>query len=160
MEREHVQIDRLVCEKQRVFQRLERAFAECGDVELIGVVGIAEDVRYPDDHADIDKQDGKVGCIELEYPLQDPHGRGCIAFLAHDPEENQGDRVSGDEDEQVGGVAEAIIPHGHPAQYFVRGVVDKMAQLASPLKRSSRRSRPEEAFAIDLLMTISIRTSG
>ena len=106
VERQHVEVDGLELQEQALPQRFGRVVDQADDVELVDQLGIAEPQRQIADRGDIDHEQDDMGDIELPDPLGQPGGADDEAALQHHPGIDKGGGVAGDENEEVGGVAE------------------------------------------------------
>ena len=76
-----------------------------------------------------------MGDVELPDPLGQAGGADDEAAFEHHPGVDEGGGVAGNEDEQVGGVAEAVIPRGDPVHDVVGDVVQKDRPVRDPAKQ-------------------------
>jgi hypothetical protein len=73
--------------------------------------------------------------IDLPDPAQDARGRDHEAGLQHGAAVNERRGIAGDEDEDFGGVAEAVIAEREPGQDIVRQMVDEDQPQRQPAKQ-------------------------
>ncbi len=76
------------------------------------------------DLGDVDHEQQDVRDIDLPSPLDQAGGADHGAALEHHARIDEGCRVAGDEDEQIGGVAEAEVLLGNPIHRVVRDMVE------------------------------------
>ncbi len=120
VERQHVEVDRLELQEQALPQRFGGVVDQADDVELVDQLGIAEPQCEIADRGDIDHEQDDMGDIELPDPLGQPGGADDEAAFQHHPGIDERGGIAGDEDEQVGGVAEPVIAGGDPVHDVVR----------------------------------------
>ena len=82
-----------------------------------------------------------MGDIELPDALGQPRGADDEAAVQHHPGIDKGGGIAGDENEQVGGVAEAVIAGRDP----VHDVVGNMIQIDRPVRDPAKQVEPEVA---------------
>ena len=75
-----------------------------------------------------------MGGIELPHSAQQPGRSDYKAAIHHDLTEYEGRGVSGDQHEQVGSIAEAVVPGGEPGERRVRDVTQK----DQPVRQSAK----------------------
>jgi hypothetical protein len=63
--------------------------------------------------------------IDLPGSLDEAGSVDQNPALKHDTRVDKGSRIAGDENEQIGGVAEPVVPLGNPVDRVVRTVVEK-----------------------------------
>ena len=141
VERQHVEIDRLEFQEQSLPQRFGRIVDQADDVELVDQFGIAEAQRQIADRGDIDHEQDDVGDIELPDALGQPRGADDEAAFQHHPGIDEGGGIAGNENEQVGGVAEPVIAGGDP----VHDVVGDVVQVDRPVRDPAKQVEPEVA---------------
>ena len=73
----------------------------------------------------IDGEQEHVRDIDLPGALQDAGARDDEAALAHRAAVDEGRGIAGDEDEDLGRVAEAVIADGEPGDDVVRDMVEE-----------------------------------
>ena len=135
VERQHVEVDRLELQQQALAQRFDGAVDQACDIELVDDLGVAEALRDIADRNDIDHEQDDVGDIELPDPLGQPGGADDEAAFEHHPGVDKGGGIAGDENEQIGGVAEAVIPCRHPVHDIVGNVIQKDRPVRDPAKQ-------------------------
>jgi hypothetical protein len=141
IERQHVEVDGLEFEEQALAQGLGGVVDEAGDVELVDEVGIAEAQRQVADCGDIDHEQDDMGDVELPDALGQPGRADDEAALQHHPGVDERGSIAGNEDEQVGGVAEAVIPRGDPIHH----IIGDMIEIDRPVRDAAKQVEPEVA---------------
>jgi len=141
IERQHVEIDRLELEEQALPQRLGGVVDQADHVELVDQFGIAKAQRQIADRGDVDHEQDDMGDIELPDALGQPGGADDEAAVQHHPRIDEGGGVSGNENEQVGGVAEPVIAGGDPVHDIVWNVI----QIDRPVRDPAKQVEPEVA---------------
>ncbi len=135
VKRQHVEIDRLEFEEQPLAQRLGRVVDEACDIELVDDLGIAELQREIADRDDVNHEQDDVGDVELPDPLGQACGADEEAAFDHHPGVDERGGIAGNENEEVGGVAETVIPRGDPVHDVVGNVVQKNRPVRDPAKQ-------------------------
>ena len=74
---------------------------------------------------DIHHEQDDVRHIDLPGSLDEAGSADQDPALEHDTRVDKGSRVAEDENEQIGGVAEPVVPLGNPVDRVVRNVVEK-----------------------------------
>ena len=141
VERQYVEIDRLELQQQSLPQRFGGLVDEARHVEFVDHLGIAEAQRQIGDRGDVDHEQDDMGDIELPDPLGQARGADDEAAVEHHPRIDEGGGVAGDEDEEVGGVREAVIPRRDP----VHDVVGDVVEIDRPVRDTAEQVKPEVA---------------
>ncbi len=82
-----------------------------------------------------------MGDVELPDALGEPRGADDEAALQHHPGVDEGGGIAGNENEQIGGVAETVIAGGDP----VHDVVGDVIQVDRPVRDAAKQVEPEVA---------------
>ena len=135
VEWKHVQIDRLELEHQTLAQRLGCLIDKSCDIEFVDDLGIAEPQRQIADRGDIDDEQNNVGDVELPDPLGQTRGADDKAAFQHHSRIDEGGGVTRNEYEQVGRIAEAVVPCRDPVHDIVRNMVQKNCPVGDPAKQ-------------------------
>ena len=98
-------------------------------------------VRDVSDRNDVNHEQNDVSDVELPDPLEQPGGADDEPALQHHLGVDERSGVAGYENEQVGGVAEAVIPGRDP----VHDVVGDMIQKDGPVRDAAKQIEPEVA---------------
>src|SRR5436309_6049867 len=99
------------------------------------------------DGSQIEHEQQDVGGVDLPHAPQQPRRSEDEAAIDHSSAEDERRGVAGYEHEQIGAVAEAVVPERKPGQYagqastLVETWPRNISQLARPRNRSSRKSR-------------------
>ena len=125
VEWQHVEIERLEAQEQALAQRLGGVVDQARDVELVDHLGIAEAQRQIADRGDVDHEQDDVGDVELPDPLGQPGGADDEAAVEHHPGIDERGGIAGDENEEVGGVAETVIAGRDPVHDVVGDVIEE-----------------------------------
>ena len=80
-----------------------------------------------------------MGDIELPDALGKARGADNEAALEHHAGVNKGGGIAGDEDEEIGGVAEPVIPGGDP----VHDIIGDMIQENRPVRDAAKQVKAE-----------------
>ena len=99
-------------------------------------------MRDISDLGEIDRKQEHVGDIDLPRALEHAGAGDDEAMLAHGPAIDEGRGIAGDEDENLGGVAEAVIADGDPT-HRIRGNVVEEDQ---PESDAAEQVKPQIAF--------------
>src|SRR6185437_10631764 len=124
VKRKHVEVDRLEFQQQPLAQCLDGAIDEARHVELVDDLRIAVTLRDVADRNDVDDEQDDVRDIELPDPFGQAGAAHDEAAFDHHPRVDERGGISRNENEQIGGVAETVIPGGDP----VHDVVGNMVQ--------------------------------
>jgi hypothetical protein len=125
IERQHVEIDRLVAQCQCLPDQFVRMGEEVGDVELVLVHRIVELPRGAGDLRRERQEQQDVGDVHLPGSHPEPlGGREQIARLDDRAVDVTG-QITGNEHEEFGGVAEAVVSHRQPGHDVVRDVIEE-----------------------------------
>ena len=81
--------------------------------------------------------------VDLPDPAHDARGRHHEAGLQHRTAVDEGGGVSGDEDEDFGGVGKSVIADGEPGQDVGRQMIDE----DQPQRHPAKQVEPQFAFA-------------
>src|SRR5204863_2029408 len=103
--------------------RLDRIVDQACNVELVDQFRLVIALRQKADGCDVDDEQENVRDVELPHALEQLGGADQEAALEHHLRVDEGGGVAGDEDEQVGCVAEAVIARRHPGDDVMRNVV-------------------------------------
>ena len=125
VERQHVEVERLELQDQPLEDRLDRIVDQAGDIELVDDLRLVPALRDEADRGDIDDEQQNVRDVELPDALQEPRRADQEAALQHDLGVHKRGGVAGDEDEQVRGVAEAVVADRQPVHDVVRNVIEE-----------------------------------
>ena len=104
-------------------------------VHFFGVERIVEARRDIGDLGHVDREQEDVRDVDLPGALQDARARDDEAALAHGAAIDEGRGVAGDEDEDFGGVAEAVVADGEPGDDVVRNVIEEDQPERQPAKQ-------------------------
>ena len=104
-------------------------------VHFLDVERILEARRDVGDLGDVDREQEDVGHIDLPGPLQDARAGDDEAALHHGAAIDESRRVAGNEDEDFGRVAEAVVADGEPGDDVVRHVIEKDQPEREPAKQ-------------------------
>jgi hypothetical protein len=83
-----------------------------------------------------------VGDVDLPDAAQDARAGDHEAALAHFPAVDEGRGVAGDENEDLGRVAEAVVANGDPGDEIGRDVIEK----DQPQREATEQIEPQIAF--------------
>ena len=145
VERQDVHAGGLELEQQRLDQRHVRLLEEIEDAHLLGVERIVEASGHIGDFRHVDHEQENMRGVDLPGAAQDP-GRGQHeAALVHRPAVDERRRIAGDEYEDLGGVAEAVVADGDPADR-VRG---NMIEKDQPERQPAKQIEPHVALGGD-----------
>ena len=81
--------------------------------------------------------------VDLPDPLQNARGRDDDTALEHGAAVDEGRGIAGDEDENLGGVAEAVIADREPGQKIGRQMIDE----DQPQRHPAKQIEPQLALA-------------
>jgi hypothetical protein len=125
VELQNVEIERPRFQQQPVDQCPHRMIDQPGDIEFVDQVGSGISRRHVRDGHEVDHEQDDVGGIDLPRALEDP---ACAddeaAFERHLGVDDRG-RITGNEDEHVGGAREPVVPDRDPVHEIVGNVVQK-----------------------------------
>ena len=142
VERQHVHVDRTKPQQQRLDDGDVRLLQEIEDAHFLGVERVFERGRDVGDFRQEDHEQKDVGDVDLPDPLHDPRGRDHEAEIAHRPAVDEGRGVAGDEDEDLGGVAETVVADGQPGQQVGRQMIDE----DQPQRQAAEQIEPQFAL--------------
>ena len=111
--------------EDRLPDQLVRMRQEIEHVELVLVHRIVEAARGAGDLRREQQEQHDVGDIHLDRAPPQPLQRGEKPAAGDDRPVDPADQITGDEDEEFGGVAEAVIAQGQPGHDVVRDVVEE-----------------------------------
>ncbi len=103
-------------------ERIDRIVHQAGDVELIHEMAEVPSMGDIVDCGGIEQKEQQLRDIELPSTLPQSGGANDEPAFNHHPGIDQGGRVTGNEYEEIGSVAEPVIPGGEPGQQTVRHV--------------------------------------
>lgn len=72
--------------------------------------------------SEVKNEDQQMGNVELPDPAQHPRSTDEEAPFHHHLAENKRRRVAGNQHEEIGSIAKAVVPHCEPCEYAVRNV--------------------------------------
>ena len=142
VERQHVHVHRLELQQERLDERHVRVIQEVEDAHLLAVERVLEGGRQIGDLGEVDDEQEHVGDVDLPGPPQDAGARDHQAALAHRPPIDECRGVARNEDEDLGGVAEAIVADRHPAHDVRRNMVEE----DQPERDTPEQVEPEVAL--------------
>ena len=116
IERQHVHVEKTKSQQQCLNDGDAGLLEKIIDAHFLRVQRVVEPVRGVDDFRKENREQEHVGHVDLPDPAQDPCGRDHEAGLAHGAAVDKGRGVAGDEDENLGGVAESVATDGEPGQ--------------------------------------------
>ena len=90
-------------------QRFDRSTSQGGNVISVDEIRSIERLRQEMDRSQIERQQQNVGDIDLPYASHDPRRSENETALACSPGIDDTRRIAGNEDKQVGTVAEAVV---------------------------------------------------
>jgi len=125
-------------------QRFDWAVHQAGDIELADDFSVAETLCDIADRGNINDEQDDVRDIELPDPFGQPRRSDDEAAVKHHSGVNEGGGIAGDENEEVGGVAEAVVTGGDPVHHIVRNVV----QENSPVGNAAKQVEPKVAALV------------
>src|SRR6185503_4167798 len=103
VQRQHVHVDGLELQEQRLNDRDVRIAQEVEDAHLLCIERVVERMRHPGDLGEIDREQEDVGDVDLPAALEDARRGDDEAVLTHGAAVDEGGRVAGYEDEYLGG---------------------------------------------------------
>ena len=145
VERQHVHVDRLELEQQRLDDGDLRLPQKVQRVHLFHIERILEARGDIGNLGDIDREQEDMGDVDLPRPLQDARAGDDEAALQHGTAIDEGGRVAGYENEYFCRVAEAVVADREPAHDVVRDVVEK----DQPERKPAKEIEPQVAFGGD-----------
>ena len=104
-------------------------------VHFLRVERILEARRDIGDLGDVDREQEDVGHVDLPGPLQNARARDDKAALDHGAAIDEGRGIAGNEDEDFGGVAEAVIADREPGDDVVWNVIEEDQPERQPAKQ-------------------------
>jgi hypothetical protein len=112
------------------------------DVVLIAVHRIVEAARRARDLRDKKQEQENMRDVEMPGPFQQPLGGGEKLPVGNRRTVDEAGGISGNEDKELGGVAEAIIAKRQPADDVVGDVIEKH----HPLSDAPHQIKPQVAL--------------
>src|SRR5260370_21627982 len=128
IERQDVHIQRAISQQQRLNHGQAGLLEEIGDRDFFGVKRFIETDGDVGDFRNHDREQQYVGGIYLPDPSQDARGRNHEAGLQQRTAVNERRGVTGDEDENLRGIAEPVAADSEPAQQIARYMIDENQQ--------------------------------
>src|SRR5262249_52734361 len=142
VERQDVHVYRLELQQQRLKDCHVRILEEVEDAHFLVEQRIVVTVRDIGDLCEIDRKQEHVRHVDLPRPLEYPRRRHYEAMLLHGAAVDEGRRITGDEYEYFGRVAEAVVADGNPIHHIGWNVIEKY----QPERKASEQIKPEIAF--------------
>ena len=115
---------------------------EIEHAHLFGIERVVEAVRDIGDLGEIDREQEHMRHIDLPGALEHAGGGDDEAVRLHGAAIDEGRGVAGDEDEDLGGVAETVIADGDPAHRIGRNMVEE----DQPEREPAEQIKPQIAF--------------
>ena len=143
IERQHVHVDGLELQQQRLKDRDVGLFEEIEDIHFLGVERIVERRRDIGDLGHEDREQKDVRDVDLPGAPQHARARDDEAALAHGAAIDESRGVAGNEDEDLGRVGKAVIADGEPVHDVLGNVVEKN----QPQRDAAEQIEPQVAFA-------------
>jgi hypothetical protein len=103
----------------------DRMVDPSGEIEVVDDIGRRILARDVTDERDISDEQHEIGGIELPRAPEYPGGSYDDAALAHHLREGGESHVAGNEDEQIRGTAESVIPGRDQVHHIVGDVIEK-----------------------------------
>ena len=145
VERQHVHVDRLELQQQRLHQRHVRLLQKFQDVHFFRIERVLEAARHIGDLAHIDHEQKDMRDIDLPGALEDARARHHEAVIGHRLAIDEGRGETGHEDEDLGGVAEAVIADRDPGDDVGRDVIE----IDEPERQPAKQVEPQIAVGRD-----------
>ena len=142
VERQHVHVHRLKLQQQRLNDGDVGVLEEIEHAHFLAVEWIGKAVCDIGDLSEIDGEQEYVRHIDLPGPLEHAGAGDDEAVLAHGAAIDEGRSIAGNEDEDLGRIAEAVIADGDPAHCIGRNVVEK----DQPESDTAKQVKPKIAF--------------
>ena len=143
--RQHVQVHGPIAQDKRIQHRFQRAVEEGLNIEFLNERGVSIAYCHPRDLRDEEDEQQDVGRVELPAALEHLHGHVDEAALFQRTAIDQCGRVARDEDEDLGGVAEAEVAEGDLPDAAGRDVVDE----DEPQRQAPEEVQPQVARRLD-----------
>ena len=156
IERQHVHIDRLEFQDQRLEYRDVRLLEEIKDIHFLGIERIVEGRRDIGDFGHEDREQKDVRDVDLPGAPQHARARDDDAALAHGAAIDESRRIAGNEDEDLGCVAKAVIANGEPVGDVLRNVIEKN----QPQRDPAEQIEPQIALAVATAGSTAIPTGS
>ena len=150
IERQHVDVQRPKSQQQDLKQHGARVLEKFDDAHFVQVQRVADAGRDIGNFRDVDGDEEHMRQIDLPDPPHDARGRDQPAGFLHGAAIHERRGVAGDENENLGGVAESVTADREPGQNIGRDMVDEdqpQRQAAEqidpqfPLGRGTRNRR-------------------
>lgn len=143
IELQHIEIERSRLQEQAMGQDPDRMIDPSGEIEVVDDIrrGIAP--RDVTDERDIGHEQHQIGGIELPRALEYPRRSDDDAALGHHRREVGESRVTGNEDEQIRGAAESVVPGRDQVHHIVGDVVEK----DRPVRDAQKKMKAQVAIA-------------
>ena len=117
---------------------------EIENAHFFGIERVLESARDIGDLRQIDREQENMRDIDLPGALEDARAGDDKAAIAHRAAIDEGGGVAGNEDEDLGGVAEAVIADRHPADDVGRDMVEK----DQPEREPAEKIEPQIAIRV------------
>ncbi len=145
VKRQHVHVGRLEFEQQRLDDRYVGLLEKIENVHLFRIKRVLEADRHVRYLGEIDREEKDMGDVDLPGAAQDAGPGHHEAALPHFLPVYKRRGIAGDENEDLGRVAEAVITDGDPG-HQVRG---NMVKENQPQRQAAEQVEPQVASAGD-----------
>ena len=143
IERQHVHVDRAKLQQQRLHDGDIGLFEKIEDAHFFGVERVLEAGGDVGNLGQEDREQEDVGDIDLPDPLEDASARHYEAAVGHGAAVDESRRIARDENEDFGGVAEAVVTDRQPGEQVGRQVIDE----DQPQRQTAKQVKTQFALA-------------
>src|SRR5262249_48740946 len=125
VERQDIHVRGLEFEQQRLDDRHVGLLEKIEDVHLLGIERVLEAGGDIGNLGEVNREQEDVGNVDLPSSPQDGGARDNEPAFAHFLAVHEGSGVTGDEDEDLSRVAEAVVADGAPGDQVRRDMVEE-----------------------------------